>query len=333
MPDDGFVAPKEPTDAAVGSDTPGASDSSGPADIATLGSDASTVIEYAPYFYTWGWGSGGYPFTSLTDMKKKGGPAAATIGFVLSGGGCKASRDIQDNLADVKSFIAAGGHLKASFGGASGSYLENACPDAASLAKALTTFVTETGITDLDFDLEHGATSSNAKINALRATALKQVQMQKGIRVAFTLPVEHNGLDSKSLDIVRSAVNAGVQISFVNIMTMDYGGGTDLGTTPIASIEATVKQLQSVISGLTTAAAYRMIGATAMLGHNDDSEVFSLANAQTLVDYAKQKKLGLVSFWAIQRDQKCSGGVDLDRCTGVNSSTFQFHQIFDSVRH
>jgi chitinase len=68
-----------------------------------------------------------------------------------------------------------------------------------------------------------------------------------------------------------------------------------------------------------------------MLGHNDDTEVFSLDNAKTLVAYAKQKQLGLVSFWAIQRDEKCPAGVDLDVCTGVNASTFQFHQIFDGV--
>ena len=37
-----------------------------------------------------------------------------------------------------------------------------------------------------------------------------------------------------------------------------------------------------------------MVGVTPMIGNNDDSEVFSLANAKTLVAYAKQKQLGLV---------------------------------------
>jgi hypothetical protein len=47
--------------------------------------------------------------------------------------------------------------------------------------------------TDLDFDIEQGATSSNAAINAMRATALAQVQAQEQIRVAFTLPVNADG--------------------------------------------------------------------------------------------------------------------------------------------
>jgi chitinase len=303
----------------------------GGGDLGTPG--LGVVTEYAPYFYTWGWGDSSYAFSSLMQMKQKGGPSAVTIAFVLSGGGCTVSTDIQNNLGDVKSFVAAGGHVKASFGGADGTYLENACADATSLAGAISGFVDATGITDLDFDIEQGSTSSNATVNARRATALATVQAQKKIRVAFTLPVNPDGLDSLGLDIVKSALAAGVKISFVNVMTMDYGNGTNLGTTPIASVDATAKQLQAAVAGLSSDAAYRMVGATAMAGHNDDTEIFSLDDASALIAYAKQKKLGLVSFWAIQRDEKCPAAIDLNLCTGVNASTFQFHQIFDAVNH
>ena len=321
-----------PTDGSDGGMATGDLGSAG--DLASgndLGTTIGVVTEYAPYFYTWSWGDSSYAFSSLMQMKQKGGPAAVTIAFVLSGGGCTVSTDIQNNLADVKAYVAAGGHVKASFGGADGTYLENACADAASLASAISGFVDATGITDLDFDIEQGTKSSNATINALRATALAKVQAQKNIRVAFTLPVNPDGLDSLGLDIVKSALAAGVKISFVNVMTMDYGNGTNLGTTPIGSVDATAKQLQAAISGLSSADAYHMVGATAMIGHNDDTEVFSLDNATTLIAYAKQKKLGLVSFWAIQRDEQCPAGVDLNLCTGVNASAFQFNQIFESV--
>jgi hypothetical protein len=317
----------------VGDLATGGTDEDGGGNGSDGGSPGLATTEYAPYFYTWGWGSSSYAFSSLAQMKQQGGPSAVTIAFVLSGGGCTVSTDIQNNLADVKAFVAAGGHLKASFGGADGTYLENACGDATSLANAISGFVDATGITDLDFDIEQGTTSSNATINAMRATALAKVQASKHIRVAFTLPVNPDGLDSLGLDVVKSALAAGVKISFVNVMTMDYGNGTNLGTTPLSSVDSTAKQLQSLIAGLSLDAAYRMVGATAMLGHNDDTEVFSLANATTLVAYAKQKKLGLVSFWAIQRDEKCPAAVDRDLCTGVNTSAFQFHQIFDSVNH
>jgi chitinase len=311
---------------------PGGDMSGGP-DGGAPGGGASG-IEYAPYFYTWGWSNSSYAFSSLSDMQKIGGPSAVTIAFVLGNSGCQTTTDIQDNLDDVKAFIAAGGHVKASFGGQKGSYLEYNCSDAPSLANALSAFVDATGVTDLDFDIEQDTKSSNTTLNAMRAAALKSVQDAKHVRVAFTLPVNPDGLDSLGLAIVKSALAAGVNISFVNVMTMDYGDGTDLGTTPISSVDATAKQLQGLIKGLSLPAAYRMVGATAMLGQNDDSEVFSIANAKTLIAYAKQKQLGLVSFWAIQRDEACpSSTVDLDVCNGVSSKTFEFNDIFASVLH
>jgi chitinase len=290
------------------------------------------ITEYAPYFYTWGWGDNAYQFSSLMGMKGKSGPMAVTIAFVLSDGGCKATRDIQNNLADVKAYVAAGGHLKASFGGADGNYLEYACADSGSLAKALGDFVNETGVTDLDFDLEQGTKSSNGNLNTLRGNALKQLQQaHPTVRVAFTLPVDQNGLGQQSIDIVNAALKAGVKVSFINGMTMDYGGGTDLGKAPVQSVDATAKQIQNMIQGISLDDAYHMVGATAMIGRNDDGTTFSLANAQTLIDYAIKKKIGLVSFWAIQRDEKCNGGIDLNYCNGVNQSTFQFHDIFKTV--
>ena len=70
------------------------------------------------------------------------------------------------------------------------------------------------------------------------------------------------------------------------------------------------------------------IAKTAMIGKNDDAETFSVANANTLIAYARQKQIGLVSFWAIQRDQVCTGTSVLDRCSTVNGSRFQFSNIF-----
>jgi hypothetical protein len=67
------------------------------------------------------------------------------------------------------------------------------------------------------------------------------------------------------------------------------------------------------------------------LGHNDvASDVFTQDDARTLAEFARQKKLGLLSFWAINRDQPGSG--DLGLYSGVNHSTFEFHHIFETVR-
>jgi Glycosyl hydrolases family 18 len=305
----------------------GSSSGSNPGDAGS--SDATT--EYAPYFYTWGWGSPSYAFSSLVEMKAQGGPAAVTLAFVLSDGGCSTSTDIQAHRDDIQAYLAAGGHVKASFGGATGTYLESVCTSAGALTTVLEQFVDDTGITDLDFDLEQGARSSNATLNSMRAAALKQLQDERHARVAFTLPIAPGGLLQDSLDIVQAAVSAGVRVSLVNGMTMDYGNGTDLGTTPIQSIDSLARQLRGLMPDLGADEAYRHVGAIAMIGKNDDEETFSLDNAGTFIAYARQKQLGLVSFWAIQRDRPCPSGNAVELCSRVNTAAFQFSALFAGV--
>jgi chitinase len=321
-------------DAGSAADADGSGSGSGP-DAAAPPDAAPPAggLEVAPYFYTWGWGSTAYAFPSLASMKSMGGPGAVTIAFVLAdNNGCKASTEVIDNLDDVKAFIAAGGHVKASFGGADGKYLESACGDADSLATAMSDWVTATGITDLDFDIEQGTATSNPTINATRAAALAKVQAAKGIRVAFTLPVNPDGLDDLGKAIVQSTLDAGVTISFVNVMTMDYGAGVgDLGQIAIDSADATAHQLTQMIPGLALADAYKRVGATPMIGTNDDGNVFTLDDARALATWAQQHHLGLLAFWAIQRDEHCAGTTDLDRCSNVNDAMFQFANIFGAV--
>lgn len=297
--------------------------------------------DYAPYFYTWGWGNSAYPFTSLVDMKAKSGPSAATLAFVLSSGGCAATRDIQDHQADVDAYRSQGGRVKASFGGANGTYLENACNDDASLARAITEFVTQSKLKDLDFDVEQGG-AMTADVNGRRARALKQVQSAQGIQVAFTLAATPRdkwgtpgGLSAASLDVVRAAVTAGVRISHVNLMVMDYGpyysAGQTMGALAVSALTDANAQLRSVISGLSEADGWRMLGATPMIGKNDVStETFTLDDARTLATFAKSNKLGLLAFWAINRDQPCPSQ-DLGLCSMVNGKRFEFHEILRTV--
>ena len=68
-------------------------------------------------------------------------------------------------------------------------YLENGCNDAAALANALVGFIDQTGVSDLDFDVEQAVAMTPA-VNERRATALAQVQKDRGAKVAFTLAVE-----------------------------------------------------------------------------------------------------------------------------------------------
>jgi chitinase len=74
-----------------------------------------------------------------------------------------------------------------------------------------------------------------------------------------------------------------------------------------------------------------MLGATPMIGQNDVStEVFTLDDAKTLVAFAKTYKIGLVSFWAINRDQPCPYK-DLGVCSEVNLTKYAFTKVFQGV--
>jgi hypothetical protein len=294
---------------------------------------ATPKVEYAPYFPTWVWGGSGYAFSGLADLQKKAGLNEVTIAFVLSNGGCSTTQDIEQNFSDVQAFEAAGGHVKASFGGADGNYVESGCSSASALASALSDFVDDTGITDLDFDIEQDPMETDA-MNEMRGQALKMVQASKGIKVAFTLPTNPSpggGLAAEGLSVVSHALSAGVTISHVNFMTMDFGdpyGGAPLAPVVTGALQDGQAQIRSLIPGISSEAAWAMVGATPMIGKNDDSEVFSLADATTLGQFAVANGVGLVSFWSIDRDQP---GSDYNDASTVESTDFAFNAIFEAA--
>jgi chitinase len=319
-----------------GSGSSSTSSSSGTTSSSSSSSSSGTTssggsIEFAPYFETWAWGDSSYPFTSLVDLKNKSGVNGATIAFVISNGGCDTTQDIENNQSDVDAFVAGGGLLKASFGGASGTYVDAACSSASAFAGAVSSFVSKTGIKDLDFDVEQDPVMTTAA-NQKRGQGLATVQSQLGIKVSFTLPVDPSGLPSNALDVVVQAVKAGVSVYHVNLMVMDYGPGQTGSMSGYAkqALTATQAQLKANLSGLSDAAAWRMLGATPMIGQNDTSgEIFTLADAQAILTFAQQNQIGLLSFWSIQRDRP---GTDYNESSTVNSSNYQFADVFKVVQ-
>jgi chitinase len=108
-----------------------------------------------------------------------------------------------------------------------------------------------------------------------------------------------------------------VKVSVVNIMTMDFydGSNNDLGDAESAA-EATAGQL-SGLYGISTSAAYNMMGLTPIAGVNDDGTDFSIANAQSLESFAASNGVEELSFWEVDGYDKGTG--------------YQYSSIFNKI--
>jgi chitinase len=301
----------------------------------TVASFAAHATEVAPYFYTWGFFSNSYAANSLVTAKKNGSVGAVTLAFGVSNGGCTLGGGLDQVMndsgtkADVQSFIAQGGRVILSFGGADGQYLESACSQSG-MFNLIKNVIDTQKIYNLDFDVE-GGQLDQTNLNTTRNAVLKQLQAAyPNLYVSFTLPVDQGGLPSDAVNLLKGANSAGVKVNIVNIMTMDYGKsntqGQLMGNVAVNSANGTFNQLKSIFTGRTDAQLWAMIGITPMIGYNDDAEIFQPSDATIVTNFATAHGIGLLSYWALQRDQTGTAN-DLDRFSRVNSSNYQFYKI------
>jgi chitinase len=303
---------------------------------ALMPSAAQAATAVAPYFEAWAYW-GGYTPTTLMEAKNNGGVMGATMAFGISGGGCTLGGGLENlmsgsGLADITAFQAAGGKPILSFGGASGTYLEAACSEDA-MVTLIRSIIDTTKVKALDFDIE-GSQLGNTSLNSRRNAVIKRLQATyPGLYVSFTLPVDPWGLPDDAMTLLRSAQSAGVSTSVVNIMAMDYGRDADqgrpMGDLAIMAANATFNQIKGIYTGKTDAQLWAMVGITPMIGVNDvQSEVFRQSDATQVTAFAKEKGLGLLAYWALQRDMP--GGTDYNNYSLVNDYPYEFYKLMSS---
>jgi len=290
---------------------------------------AAANITVAPYVDM------GLSADKLSQFATASGIKSFSLAFVNSAGGCNASWFNAHNIAEgfglaqINQLRAAGGDVKVSFGGATGIELAQACTDVNQLAAQYSSVVKEYKLTHIDMDVEGAAVADKASIDR-RSKALAMVQKQNpGVKVSLTLPVLPTGLTADGLNVVKSAKAAGVAMDVVNIMAMDFGTAeSDMGARVIQSAQSTEKQLKTVFTGLSDAQAFKMLGVTPMLGVNDtQTEVFSVANAKAVVNFANQQHVGYLGYWEQSRDANACNGA-LFQCTNVPQKAFDFAKVF-----
>ena len=299
--------------------------------LTSMAGHAATTV--APYFETWNYGGQFSPKT-LMEAKTNGGVMAATMAFGIAVNGCNLGGGIEAVLSgspktDVANFRAAGGKVILSFGGASGTYLEAACSDDG-MYNVIKNVVDSTGAHAIDFDIE-GNQAGNGGLDTRRNNVIKRLQTTyPDLYVSFTLQADVNGLDGNGKRMLTSAKNAVINVAIANMMTMDYGDGNNsqtMGAKAISAANAEFNQLKAIFTTKTDAQIWAMEGNTPMIGVNDDqSENFHQSDASALTAFAQQHGIGLIAYWALQRDMP--GGTDYNNYSLDNTKPYEFYQIF-----
>ena len=315
---------------------------SGPAAAATGTTPPAHV--FAPYFETW-------TTDSIADVARQSGARYLTLAFLetLSKTSCTLAWDGDSKqtlssgryLSDIATLRGLGGDVVPSFGGWSadqgGTEIGDSCRDVNAIAAAYESVVTTYGVTRLDMDIEGRSLTRTDGIDR-RNKAIKLLQdwaagQGRTVQVVYTLPTTPSGLEASGLAVLQNAIANGVRIDFVNIMTFDYYDRvtTDMGAAAISAAQGLFNQLRSLYPAKTAAQLWAMEGNTILPGIDDyprKTEVTYPADAQRLLDFARANGIGLLSMWAIQRDNGgCPGATDSNDCSGIVQNTWDFTHL------
>ncbi|SVE50465.1 uncharacterized protein METZ01_LOCUS503319, partial [marine metagenome] len=206
-----------------------------------------------------------------------------------------------------------------SFGGAAGTYLAQACPDATSLANEYENIIKYYSPNNLDFDIENDMQTNNQQLANL-TTALNSVHKNHpDIKISFTLKVMPEGLvDNVGLNVIKQLKANNANFDFnINIMAMDYGPSYTGNMAKYAEDAATrtLAQVKNYFPNKTMA----NISITPMIGINDTAPLnFSTQDAKDLTAWSKENNTGWLSMWSINRDHSCSSIWPDNTCSGAN---------------
>ncbi|MBD2762252.1 glycosyl hydrolase [Kocuria sp. cx-116] len=211
-----------------------------------------------------------------------------------------------------------GGDVVVSFGGQSGTELATGCEDADELYEAYSAVVERYDLDAVDLDIEMDDLQ-NSDAGSRRAEAVARLQEERPdddpLEVWVTLPVGTEGLDEQSRLTVAQLLEAGVDLAGVNLMTMNYGDAKDSDQSSYDASVAAARAAQTQVKELYGSAgqelsdeqAWQHLGLTPMIGRNDvDGEVFDLAAAQQLNEFAREQGVGRLSLWSLDRDRACT---------------------------
>lgn len=246
----------------------------------------------------------------------------------------------------IEQLRSTGGSARVSFGGQLGTELAASCSDVDALSNAYQRVVDRYELTSIDLDIE-GASLADREASKRRAHAIKAVQDRVEdndgrLDVWVTLPVAPSGLTADGVAVVDDMLEAGVDLTGVNGMTMDFNTGVEAGK-PYSDV---VLQAAAALHGqvqdaferhgvdLDDARAWERVGITPMIGQNDiPGEVFTIGDAERVNQFARDKGVGLVSMWSLNRDSTCVSPLPTvvtvvqTHCSGIDQESHSFADV------
>ena len=304
---------------------------------------------YAPYFETW-------TSDSIPAIAAQSGARYFSLAFLQTAkaGSCALTWNgtktqpvpgphYQGQIAGLRQL---GGDVMPTFGGFSadstGTEIADSCTSVSKIAADYESVITAYHVRRLDMDVEVDSLGKLAGIDRRnRAIALVEAWARRcgrPLQVQYTLPVEPNGLEADALHVLTNAVADGARVDTVNIMTFDYYLASEpkplnMGAEAITAARNVHRQLTALYRGYSQQRLWAMEGITILPGIDDypgKTEITYLGDTRRILGFARAYGLGLLSSWAIERDNGgCPGTIDSNSCSGIMQPTWAFSHLLE----
>ncbi|MET7995943.1 chitinase [Amycolatopsis sp. NPDC005232] len=258
------------------------------------------------------------------------GQKAFQLAFILApdGGGCSPTWDGKSAVSSdtavagvVNRIRGNGGDVSVSVGGYGGTKLGQTCGTVDATAAAYQQVVTKYGLKAIDFDLEEPEYENTAAIANELGAAKKLQADNPGLFVSVTMPGTSAGTGWFGTQLLDQAKSIGFTPNNFSIMPFD--GGFNGSSAQVSALENFHGLLESHL-GWDSATAYSHEGFSGMNGRSDNAEIFTLADFQTVYDYATSHHLGRFTYWAVNRDRPCTTTTDNAVCSNVTQNDWDF---------
>ena len=290
-----------------------------------------TKMASAPYLYP-GWGS---PPTDIAGFMRDTNIRAFTIAFVLANG-CNPVWDGGGSLTSAPHFTtvsaikAAGGSVVPSIGGWQGNKLGPNCSTPQALAGAYQKVIDTLGLSAIDIDIENTDEFENYTVADRIVDALAIIKRNNpNVKTILTFGTTPTGPNAHGIRLIQQAKAKNANIDIFTQMPFDFGvGGGDMYNATVGATEGLKNQLKATF-GWSDQQAYAHMGISGMNGVSDQGEITTPQTWTRIRDYAKGKGLARFTFWAVNRDRKCTDGSTgaVSHCSSIDQQPWEFTKI------